>query len=56
MRIAGGGYRRDHLCALAQRVEVANREVRILGLKGDVVRTLTAASSVNMIATGRGIG
>jgi hypothetical protein len=33
MRIEGGGYRRDHLRALAQRVEVADREVRIMGSK-----------------------
>jgi site-specific DNA recombinase len=31
IRIDGGGYRRDHLRALAQRVEVADREVRIIG-------------------------
>jgi hypothetical protein len=29
IRIDGGGYRHDHLRALAQRVEVADREVRI---------------------------
>ena len=28
IRIDGGGYRRDHLRALAQRVEVADREAR----------------------------
>ena len=33
MRIEGGGYRRDHLRALAQRVEVADREVRIMDRK-----------------------
>ena len=31
MRGSNGGYRRDHLRALAQRVEVAEREVRIMG-------------------------
>ena len=46
MRVAGGGYRRDHLRALAQRVEVAEQEVRIMGSKGDLLRTLTAASVV----------
>ena len=44
IRIAGGGYRRDHLRALAQRVEVAEHEVRIMGSKSDLLRTLTAAS------------
>ena len=44
MRINGGGYRRDHLRALAQRVEVADSEVRIMGSKGNLLRTLAAAS------------
>ena len=35
MRIEGGGYRRDHLRALAQRVEVDRQEVRIMGSKSD---------------------
>ena len=30
MRLDGGGYRRDHLRALAQRVEVDDDEVRII--------------------------
>jgi hypothetical protein len=51
MRIEGGGYRRDHLRALAQRVEVADREVRIMGSKGDLLRTLAAISGVKS-ATG----
>jgi hypothetical protein len=33
MRIEGGGYRRDHFRALAQRVEVDTGEVRIMGSK-----------------------
>ena len=33
MRLPGGGYRRDHLRALAQRVEVNDGEVRIMGSK-----------------------
>jgi hypothetical protein len=33
MRTEGGGYRRDHLRALAQRVEVDAKEVRIMGSK-----------------------
>lgn len=44
VRIEGGGYRRDHLRALAQRVEVTDKEVRIIGSKRDRLRTVTAAS------------
>ncbi len=44
MRIEGGGYRRDHLRSLAQRVEVGANEVRIIGSKGDLPRTLAAVS------------
>jgi site-specific DNA recombinase len=44
IRLEGGGYRRDHLRALAQRVEVADREVRIIGSKSELLRTLVAAS------------
>ena len=44
IRLDGGGYRRDHLRALAQRVEVADGEVRIMGSKSDLLRTLAAAS------------
>jgi site-specific DNA recombinase len=44
IRIVGGGYRRDHLRALAQRVEVADREVRIIGSKSNLLQTLAAAS------------
>jgi hypothetical protein len=35
-----GGYRRDHLRALAQRVEVADDAVRIMGSKTELLRTL----------------
>ena len=52
IRIDGGGYRRDHLRALAQRVEVADGEVRIMGSKGDLLRTLAAASGVKSAAGG----
>jgi site-specific DNA recombinase len=45
LRIEGGGYRRDHLRAFAQRVEVADDEVRIMGRKSDLLQTLVAASS-----------
>ena len=52
IRIDGGGYRRDHLRALAQRVEVADGEVRIMGSKGDLLRTLAAASGVRSATPG----
>jgi site-specific DNA recombinase len=52
IRIDGGGYRRDHLRALAQRVEVADGEVRIMGSKGNLLRTLAAASGVKSAAGG----
>jgi hypothetical protein len=44
IRITGGGYRRDHLRALAQRVEVGDGEVRIIGSKSNLLQTLAAAS------------
>jgi len=40
-RTESGGYRRDHLRALAQRIEVD----RIMGSKSVLLRTLVAASS-----------
>jgi len=52
MRIDGGGYRRDHLRALAQRVEVADREVRIIGSKTNLLQTLTAAAGVRQATPG----
>jgi hypothetical protein len=36
IRAASGGYRRDHLRLLAQRVEVEDREVRIMGSKSNL--------------------
>ena len=45
MRTESGGYRRDHLRALAQRVEVDAKEVRIMGSKSVLLRTLVAVSS-----------
>ena len=44
-RIGVGGYRRDHLRAFVQRVEVADIEVRIMGRKSDLSQTLVAPSS-----------
>ena len=52
IRIDGGGYRRDHLRALAQRVEVADREVRIVGSKSNLLQTLTATSGVKPATPG----
>jgi hypothetical protein len=54
IRITGGGYRREHLRALAQRVEVADKEVRIMGSKGDLLRTLAASSGVKPATPGVG--
>jgi site-specific DNA recombinase len=45
MRTKSGGYRCDHLRALARRVEVDAKEVRIMGSKSVLLRTLVAASS-----------
>ena len=42
IRLEGGGYRRDHLRALAQRVEVDRGEVRIMGSKSNLLRVLAA--------------
>ena len=42
MRIAGGGYRRDHFRALAQRVGVDSGEVRIMGSKSNLLQTIAA--------------
>jgi dienelactone hydrolase len=44
MRTESAGYRRDHLRALAQRVEVDAKEVRIMCSKSVLLRTLVAAS------------
>ena len=52
IRLDDGGYRRDHLRALAQRVEVSDDEVRIMGSKSELLRTLVAASSVETAAFG----
>jgi DNA invertase Pin-like site-specific DNA recombinase len=51
MRLPGGGFRRDHLRALAQRVEVAEGEVRIIGSKSRLLQTLTAQESGNAVPT-----
>ncbi len=52
MRTESGGYRRDHFRALAQRVDVDAKEVRIMGSKSVLLRTLVAASSAKTAAFG----
>jgi site-specific DNA recombinase len=51
IRLEGGGYRRDHLRALAQRVEVDTGEVRIMGSKSRLLQTLVAGSGVISVPT-----
>ena len=53
MRGSDGGYRRDHLRALAQRVEVGKAEVRIMGSRTELLRTLVASSGVPPAASVR---
>jgi hypothetical protein len=50
MQIGSGGYRCDHLHALVQRVEVDEKEIRIMGFKSVLLRTLVAASSIKVVA------
>ena len=38
MRTESGGYLRDYLRALAQRVEVDQKELRIIGSKSELLR------------------
>ncbi len=52
IRIDGGGYRRDHLRALAQPVEVADSEVRISGSKNNLPQTLNAGSGTKSAMSG----
>lgn len=52
MRTDGGGYRRDHLRAFAQRVEVDQKELRIMGSKSALLRTLVAVSSAKTASFG----
>ena len=53
-RIKGseGGYRRDHLRSLAQRVEVADDAIRIMGSKTELLRTLIAGQVRQSAAIG----
>lgn len=52
MRTESEGYRRDHLHALAQRAEADAKEVRIMGSKSVLLRTLVAASSAKSAGFG----
>ena len=52
LRLESGGYRRDYLRAFAQRVEVADDEIRIMGSKSELLRALVATSSVDSAAFG----
>ena len=52
MRTESGGYRRDYLRALAQRVEVDAQELRIMGSKSELLRTLVAVSSAKTAGFG----
>ena len=52
MRTEGGGYRRDYLRALAQRVEIDAQELRIMGSKSELLRTLVATSSAKTAGFG----
>ncbi len=52
MRQGDNGYGRDHLRALAQRVEVDEMEVRIIGSKSRLLRTLTAANGGKSAGSG----
>jgi site-specific DNA recombinase len=52
MRTQSGGYRRDYLRALAQRVEVDAQELRIIGSKSELLHTLVAASGAKTAGFG----
>jgi site-specific DNA recombinase len=52
MRTDSGGYRRDHLRALAKRIEVDAKEIRIMGAKSVLLRMLVAASSAKSAVIG----
>ena len=53
-RIRGcdGGFRRDHLRAFAQRVEVAEHEVRIMGSRNELLRLLASSNGAETAANG----
>ena len=51
IRHEGSGYCRDHLRALAQRVEVAEGEVRIMGSKSRLLQVLIGKNGVSSVPT-----
>ncbi len=51
IRLEGGGYRRDHLRALAHRVGVADGAVRIMGSKSRLLQVLTGKNGANSVPT-----
>ena len=50
MRARDGAFRRDHLRALAQRVEVAERQVRIMGSRNELLRILASSNGLETAA------
>ena len=50
-RLEGGGYCRDHLRALTQRVEVAKGEVRVMRSKSRLLQALVAGGGVDAVPT-----
>lgn len=53
LRNGDGTFARDQVRAVAQRIEVVSRkEVRIRGLRSELLRTLTAASGVEVAVLG----
>jgi hypothetical protein len=48
-----GGYRRDHLRALAHRVEVNAKEVRIMGCVPSIERQLGGGSPLSSLMTAK---
>lgn len=53
LRQGDGSFARDHIRAVAQRVEMVSKtEVRIRGLCSELLRTLTAASGVEAAVLG----
>lgn len=51
IRLEGGGYRRDHLRALVQRVEVTDGQVRIMGTKSRLLQTIMANGGAIAVPT-----
>jgi len=52
LRTSDGRYRRDHLRAMAQRIEVTRTEARIIGSRTELLRTLAAAASAETAVNG----